>query len=106
MQVDSGAVDTVGPTPAGNTLKIKETRASKSGKNYVAANGPVIKNHGERFIKGDTEHGLKVSMPTQVADVKKVLMSTHNMNEQGLKVVPDVSHSFFVEKATGEIDAE
>ena len=102
MQVDSGAIDTVGPKSVGKAFAIRETKASKSGDNYLAANGSVIKNHGERLIKAETENGLRVSIPMQVADVKKVLMSTHNMNETGLKVVLDGEHSFFVEKGTGK----
>ena len=102
VQVDSGAVDTVGPKSIGRAFKLKETPASRSGKNYVAANGSAIKNYGELLIKGETEHGLKVSMPIQIADVKKVLMSTHKMNETGLKVVLDGINSFFVEKSSGK----
>ena len=41
-------------------------------------------------------------MPIQIADVKKVLMSTHRMNETGLKVVLDGENSFFVEKSSGK----
>ena len=48
VQVDSGAVYTVGPKSIGRAFKIKETPASKSGDNFVAANGSVIKNYGER----------------------------------------------------------
>ena len=91
----------MGPKSVGKAFKIKETPASRSGKNYVAANGSVIKNYGERLIKGETENGLRVSMPIQVADVKDVLMSTHRMNETGLKVVLDGESSFFVEKSSG-----
>ena len=74
IQIDSGAVDTVGPKSIGRAFAIKDTPASKGGKNYVAANGSTIKNYGERLIKGETENGLKVSIPMQVAYVKKVLM--------------------------------
>ena len=38
----------------------------------------------------------------QVADVKKVLMSTHKMNQTGLRVVLDGEGSYFVEKSTGK----
>ena len=40
-------------------------------------------------------------MPIQIADVKNVLMSTHKMNETGLKVVLDGSNIFFIDKASG-----
>ena len=102
VQIDSGAVDTVGPKSAGRAFPINPTKASKAGKHYIAANGSIIKNHGERVIKGETENCIKVSMPMQVADVKRVLMSTHKMNETGLKVVLDGANSFFVEKRSGK----
>ena len=97
-QLDSGAVDTVGPKSVGRAFTIKETRASREGKNYVAANGPTIHNYGERLVKGETENNIKVSMPIQIADVKRVLMSRHTMNQTGLKVVLDGKSSYFVEK--------
>ena len=102
IQIDSGAVDTVGPKSAGKAFYIKPTKASKAGKHYIAANGSTIKNYGERIITGETDNHIKVCMPMQVADVKKVLMSTHKMNETGLKVILDGENSFFVEKGTGE----
>ena len=40
-------------------------------------------------------------MPIQVADVKKVLMSTHKMNETGLRVILDGENSNIVEKTSG-----
>ena len=70
VQIDSGAVDTVGPKEVGRAFKIRETRASKEGRNYVAANGSNIKTYGERLIKGTTAEGIKVTMPIQIADVK------------------------------------
>ena len=38
----------------------------------------------------------------QVADAKKVVMSTHKMNETGLIVVLDGGASYFVEKQSGK----
>ena len=102
VHIDSGAIDTVGPKSVGRAFAIKETKALKSGTNHVAANGSVIKNHDERIIKAETENGLRVSMPMQVADVKRVLMSTHKMNDTGLNVVFDGENSFFVEKSSGK----
>ena len=52
MQIDSGAVDTVGPKEIGQAFEIRETKAAKSGRNYVAANGTKINNYGEILIKG------------------------------------------------------
>ena len=62
----------------------------------------MIKNYGERQIKGNTGKGIQVSMPIQIADVKRVLMSTHEMNESGLKVVLDGINSYFVDKRSNK----
>lgn len=67
MQIDSGAVDTLGPKEGGQAFKIRQTRAAKEGKNYVAANGSTIKNYGERLVNGLTEEGIKVTMRIQIA---------------------------------------
>ena len=65
-----------------------------------------IKWHGHeelwrKHLKGETEHGVKVTMPIQISEVKRVLMSTHKMSKAGLKVVHDGPQSFFFEKSTG-----
>ena len=102
VQIDSGAVDTVGPKEIGQAFKIRPTKASKDGRNYVAANGSVIKNWGERLVRGETEEGIKVTMPIQIADVKRVLMSVHKLNQAGLIVVLDGKFSYFKEKLSGK----
>ena len=102
IHIDPGAVDIVGPKSVGCAFPTKETRASKAGNNYIAANGSPIKNYGERLIKGETENSITVSMPIQIADVKRTLMSTHKMNQTGMKVVLDGINSYFIEKKTGK----
>ena len=104
VQIDSGAVDTVGPKEIGRAFKLRETRASKLGRNYVAANGTTIRNYGERLVKGESESGIRVTMPVQIADVKRVLMSVHKMNQAGLIVILDGRDSYFQERVTGKKD--
>ena len=99
--VDSGAVDTVGPNSIGRAFETKDTVASTCGNTYIAAHGSVIKQYGERLIKGETDNGLNVSMPVQIADVNTVLMSRHKMNDTVLNVMLDASNSFFVENTSG-----
>ena len=52
VTVDSGAVDTVGPTSAGQLFPIEQTEDSKAGQFYRATNGKPIKNYGQRKITG------------------------------------------------------
>ncbi len=46
VQIDAGAVDTVGPTEVARALKMKETVMSKKGIGYLAANRSSIENYG------------------------------------------------------------
>ena len=48
VQIDSGAIDTVGPKEIAKAFEMKETEMSKRGIGYVAANGSSIKNYGEK----------------------------------------------------------
>jgi hypothetical protein len=69
VQIDSGAIDTVGPKEFARACEMKETEMSKRGIGHVAANGSSIKNYGEKNIVGYTDDGGSVSMRVQRADV-------------------------------------
>ena len=90
VTVDSGAYNTVGPPKVGTHFEIKPTEASAAGRHYRAANGSVIRNHGQRIVTGRTNEGTLVSMPIQVADVGKVLGSVREMVHHGNRVVFDL----------------
>ena len=89
VTVDSGAFNTVGPPKVGTYFNLTPTEASAQGKHYRAANGSIIRNHGQRVVTGRTEEGTLVSMPIQVADVSKVLGSVREMVKSGNRVVFD-----------------
>ena len=80
IQVDSGAIDTVGPKDIAGAFKMKETEMSRKGIGFVAANGSEIKNYREKLIVGYADDGGAVSMKVHCADAKKVLCSVHKMN--------------------------
>ena len=48
----SGAYNLVGPLKVGSHFPVKPTEASQTGKRYSAANGTVIRNYGQRVIRG------------------------------------------------------
>ncbi len=89
VQVDSGAIDTVGQKEIPKAFEMKETMMSKRGIGFAAANGSGIKNYGEKRIIGYTENGEEVSLRIQCADVKKVLGLVHKMGMGGNVVVLD-----------------
>ena len=53
-QVESGAIDAVGPKEIAKAFTMNESVMSK-GLGHVAANGSKIKNYGEKRIVGHTE---------------------------------------------------
>ena len=97
-QVDSGAIDTVGPKEMARAFEVKETEMSRRGMGLVAANGTSIKNYGEKKIVGYTDDGEGVSMRVQCADVKKASRSVHRMNLGGNVVVLDGGNSYMQNK--------
>ena len=62
---------------------------------YVAANGSVMPNRGEKDIKVVTDEGDKCTLKMQVTDVRKALMSVSN--------ICDAGHEVKFTKAGGEI---
>ncbi len=52
VQIDSGAIDTVGPNEIAEAFEMKETIVSKSGIELVAANRSGIRNSVEQQIIG------------------------------------------------------
>jgi hypothetical protein len=102
VQIDSGAIDTVGPKGVAKAFAMKETMMSKKGIGFVAANGSAIKNYGEKRVVGYTEDGEGVSIKITCADVDKVLGSVHRFNAGGNVVVLDGGSSYMQNKKTGQ----
>ena len=107
VTLDSGAYNTVGPPRVATHFPVKPTPMSKAGRHYLAANGSKIENYGQRIITGKNEDGSSVTMPMQVAEVKKVLGSAREMVEAGNRIVLDRdksgrSCSYLEHKATGK----
>jgi hypothetical protein len=102
VQIDSGAIDTVGPKEIARAFEMKETAMSKKGIGFIAANGSNITSYGEKQIVGYTDDGEGVSLRIQRADVKKVLGSVHKMNLGGNVVVLDGERSYMQNKETGK----
>ena len=73
-------------------------QASRTGKNFKAANGSPILNYGEKKITGNTEDGRRIQMRMTVADVGKVLMSVTKACESGYRVVFDEEGSYMEER--------
>ena len=75
VNVDSGAIDTVGPKGIATAFKMRSTPASRNGLSYRAANGTPIKNEGEKHIVGLTSDWSPINFVMQIAEVSKPLGS-------------------------------
>ena len=71
------------PSSIAAGIPITETKASRQGIHYIAANGSQIQNEGEKRISGTTESGSPVDMIWQIAGVKKPLASVGRMCDAG-----------------------
>ncbi len=71
IQIDSGAVDSVGPKEIEKALKLQETMISKKGIGFVAAIGSIIQSYGEKRVVGNTDSGEGVSLKVQFVEMCK-----------------------------------
>ena len=94
VQINSGAIDTVGPKEIAKAFEMKVMEMSKRGLGYVAANGGSINNHGEKNIVGCTDDGDNVSTRAQRADINNALCSVRKMNFGGNVGVLDGGKSY------------
>ena len=110
MTVDSGAADNVIPRKMlrkGN--RIRESRASRAGVYYVAADNGRIPNEGEVDFPFETKDGTKHKWTFQVANVNKVLAAVSAMVDSGHRVtfekdmITGRDLSYIVNKTTGKV---
>ena len=83
MYVDSGATDTVCPNDFSPMHETKETKVSKSGKFYNAANDSKLGVYGRKTIEGMPDDWSPVIVKAEVADVRRCLGSVIRMCEAG-----------------------
>ena len=83
MYVDSGATDTVCPKKFSPVHETRETKESKAGKYYKAANDSRIGVHGRKVVEGVADNWNPIKLKAEVADVKRCLGSAMRLNEAG-----------------------
>jgi hypothetical protein len=84
--MDSGAGDHVASPEDVEGFAIEESPNSKAGRNFVAANGGKIRNHGQSTVKMRTTNGKRVASTFQVADVTRPLYSVSKLCDAGYDV--------------------
>ena len=87
ITVDYGASENVISELAAPEFVTKPSEGSKRRIKYIAANGSIMTNKGEKEVKVVTEEGHRCMLRMQVTDVKKPLMSVSRICDAGHKVV-------------------
>ena len=101
INVDSGAIDTVGPPEIASAFRVRETPASRNGLTYQSPSGTAIKNEGEKWIRALTGDWTPINFAMQVAAVTKPLGSVYQFCQAGNRVVFDSDGSYIMDKNTG-----
>ncbi len=86
VTMDSGAITHIGPReamPQGAEL----TTDANVTRNFVAANGIEIVNHGKTNVEMETPEGQVISCPFQVADVTRPLHATGQICDASKEVL-------------------
>jgi hypothetical protein len=102
ITIDSGASENVigeGMAPGARTVS---SVGSRSGVQYVTANGTAMPNRGEQHIQVLTDKGHCCMLNMQVTDVKKPLMSVARICEAGHEVIFTSSGGVIRHLATGQ----
>ena len=81
--VDSGAAEHVSPSKDFPDHFIYESEGSRSGLNYLAANGQEIPNLGEQRISVTTGEGHLCGLKFQTADVTRPILSVPKLTASG-----------------------
>ena len=86
LTIDSGASENVMAESMAPQCQTKPSRGSKTGVKYVAANGNIMPNRGQKEVKVVTKEGHKCMLQMQVTDVRKALMSVSKICDAGHEV--------------------
>ena len=102
ITVVSGASENVISDWMAPQFKVKPSTGSRNGVQYVAANGNMMPNRGEKDVKMTTEEGHRCVLKMQVTDVQKPLMSVARICDAGHKVTFTDAGGIIEHEATGQ----
>jgi len=98
--IDSGAEESVAP-PGVFPQAVVPSRMSRAGGRYRAANGTKIRNLGQQLVSFTTAEGHSCSMPFQVAEVERPLISVAHLTAAGNRVELNDAGGCIVNRTTG-----
>ena len=100
--LDSGAAESVLPKDMLKEVPLKESKGSRSGLNYVAANGGRMPNLGEKNVNFRTKDGRNSNITFQVTSARKPLVSVSRIVQKGNKVIFAPGNSYIENMASGK----
>jgi hypothetical protein len=101
--MDSGAVETMCGKGHLDEEDVTETKSSKKGMRYMAADGGYITNMGEGDVQGKSEEGIPLKLKAQVGDkITKMLIAVKRVCEGGNMVMFNVDQESLKELAKCE----
>lgn len=86
LTVDSGASENVIGRDMAPQSPTRPSAGSRAGVKYMAANGSIMPNRGEKDVKVVTEEGDHCTLRMQVTDVQKALVSVSKICDAGHEV--------------------
>ena len=107
ITVDSGAAESVMPADFMVDLPMQASPPDKQGARYIAANGSVMTNVGQKKLLFQTNQGTINAITFQATGVRKPLAAVSRIVENGNRVVFSPEGSFIEHIGTGKrIDLE
>ena len=87
ITIDSGAAESVLPEDMLREVQMHQSKGSKAGVQFVAANGGKMPNLGEKRVHFRTKDGMESNVVFQVTHARKPLASVSKIVRKGNKVV-------------------
>lgn len=102
ITIDSGAAESVIPKDMLPILPVESSPAEKTNAKYIAANGAIMRNVGQKRVRFRTSTGTINAITFQATDVRKPLASVARIVEKGNRVVFSPAESYIENVATGK----
>ena len=102
ITIDSGAAESVINEEHAPMIQTTPSQGSRSGVEYVNANGATMPNRGEKYIPIKTENGSECTVRMQVTDVKRTLLSVGRVCDTGHEVIFHKNGGFIRDVKTGK----
>ena len=103
ITIDSGASENVISPTLAPQFPTRPSQGSQMGLKYVAANGSLMPNRGEKEVRVLTEEGTRCMLKMQVTDVHKPLMSVARICDAGHQVTFTKDGGHIMNNKTGQV---